>query len=189
MIGRIRGALLAAAVALFGIAAGAPAAKADFIYNLTVQGTGVFTWTGSGSIAFNALSGNSTAGVSAFDFHVSSGAGSPQDYELPDISTVSWAIDSSFNLSFLLTTTLIPYSTNQSGITLTNQGGLYPSPCSDASVLASESCVKFGPGRSTHSLGETVIAQFVAVPEPTTIALFGAGLVGLSVIGRRRKIA
>src|SRR5262249_9195462 len=54
----------------------------------------------------------------------------PQDYNLADIATVDWSIDpTTFDLSLLLTTNLIPFGVFQSAILLTNQPGLHPNPC------------------------------------------------------------
>jgi len=103
------GAAFAAAICFTGLLLGA---QADFIYDLSVSGG----WTGSGSIAFDTLTGtdivfSDIAGVSAFSFHVSSGFGSPQDYDLGDLASVDWSIDpASFDLSLLLSAALVPFA-------------------------------------------------------------------------------
>src|SRR6516165_9156404 len=88
--------------AALALAQFASPARADFIFNLAVGLPPSTSWAGSGSIDFKTASGTSTADVAGFSFHVATGAGSPQDYALADINTISWSIDSSDNLTLLL---------------------------------------------------------------------------------------
>src|SRR5215472_18787628 len=117
--------LLSIMAVLFSALLSSLPARADFIFDLDVSGQ----WTGSGSIDFTTATGNSTVNVAGFSFHVASGAGSPQDYGLADINTISWSIDSSDNLSLLLSSNLIPFGSDQSGILLTNESGSHAVPC------------------------------------------------------------
>lgn len=107
-------------------------ARADFIFDLAVTGN----WTGSGSIDFTTASGITTAGVAGFNFHVATGAGSPQDCDLGDINTISWSIDSSDDLSLLLVSNLIfiPFENAVSAIVLNNE--LVPQQTQCASFAA-----------------------------------------------------
>jgi len=169
------------------------AAQAGVIYDLTVAGGG--SWTGSGSITFDTLTGNTTAGVSAFSFHVdNTGSGGPQDYNLADIATVDWSIDpTTFDLSLLLTTNLIPFGVFQSAILLTNQPGLHANPCGASTPdTGSLTCARNTAGTSFATtfdgqLSATFVSVSVPVPEPSTLALFGLGLAGLGWVNRRRK--
>lgn len=121
----LRATFLAAGIALLCVGSFGQSARADFIYELSVDNT----WFGSGVIAFDATSGNSSSGVTAFSFHTSAGIGSPQDYEFADILTVDWTIEDSFNLALLLTTSLVPFGAGHSAILLSNLPDAHSDPC------------------------------------------------------------
>ena len=110
--------------AALALAQFASPARADFIFNLAVGLPPSTSWAGSGSIDFKTASGTSTADVAGFSFHVATGAGSPQDYALADINTISWSIDSSDNLTLLLSSDSITFGSFQSGILLTNESAV-----------------------------------------------------------------
>jgi hypothetical protein len=185
MVGRRLAAAVAAFVVL--VLCSQSSAKADFIYGLSVGNT----WFGTGSIAFDTLSGNSPFGVTAFSFHVSTGIGSPQDYDLADILAINWSIDDSFNLSLLLTTSLIPFGAGHSGLLLSNQPGANPDPCgiSGALTMGSITCETLPSGDDGAHFQGVLSARLIEVPEPATMALFGAGLVGIGLIACRRNAA
>lgn len=159
-------------------------AHAGFIFDLSVSSS---FFTGSGSIDFATQSGSSVADLSAFSFHVSTGAGSPQDYGLGNVATVSWTIDNSSNLSdFLLTTDLISFGTTQSAVLLTTSTAFHQGLCSSSSFLDSQTCTAgVVPNTSTGVL----TARSVNVPEPAAIALFGFGLAALGFMLRRARAA
>lgn len=164
-------------------------AQAQYMYDLSVTGA----WTGSGSIDFSSLTGNSPAGVSAFSFDVTSGLGSPQTYSLSDIASIMWTIDSSsFDVtSLLLTSSLKPFGTAQSAILLNLANAPQPDPCIGVvtiSPASSYTCVTAGPHSVSISGGFLGAERQTAVPEPTTLALFSLGMAGLGFSRRRRVI-
>jgi hypothetical protein len=185
MIGKLRATFVALAIGFLTLGGFGQTAKADFLYMLSVGNT----WVGSGTIAFDASSGNASIGVTAFSFNTSAGIGSPQDYGLADILTIDWSIDDSFNLSLLLTTSLVPFGTGHSAILLSNLPGTNADPCgvSGAVTVGSISCEAFAVGDDGAHFQGVLTARLVEVAEPATIALFGAGLLGLGLIARKKK--
>jgi hypothetical protein len=190
--------LLLLAAALSGIATIAvmSPAHAGFMFNLSASGPGV-GFTGSGSIDFTALSGTSTADVDAFSFHVtgptgSIGAefGSPQNYALTDINTISWSINSSDALTLALTSNLLPFGADQSGLLLNNTGADLLAPCGGGlGTTESATCLKSSTGGIVSLDGAGLTATFVPqVPEPGTLALLAPTLLGIAAYRRRRKI-
>ena len=180
------------AVAL-AVAQFASPARADFIFDLTVGPPPPGVWTGSGSIDFTTASGTSTADVAGFTFHVATGgAGSPQDYALADINTISWSIDSSDNLSLLLSSNLITYfGIYESAVLLTNESGSHADPCvpSSPSVDGSATCFRVpnGVGVTLSHASLTATPITAAVPEPASLTLLAVGLAGLGMVVRLRR--
>ena len=175
--------LLSIMAVLFSALLSSLPARADFIFDLDVSGQ----WTGSGSIDFTTATGNSTVNVAGFSFHVASGAGSPQDYGLADINTISWSIDSSDNLTLLLSSNSITFGSFQSGVLLTNESGSHVFPC-DPTIFGSGSLTCF---QDSSGFGGTtsdgVLTATPAVPEPASLALLAVCLAGLGVVLRIRR--
>ena len=182
-------------MALTAIAAGVLSslpARADFIFDLTVGPPPPGVWTGSGSIDFTTASGTSTADVAGFTFNVATGPGSPQDYALADIKTISWSIDSSDNLSLLLSSNLITYfGIYESAVLLTNESGSHADPCvpSSPSVDGSATCFRVpnGVGVTLSHASLTATPITAAVPEPASLTLLAVGLAGLGMVVRLRR--
>ena len=171
---RLSAALLFAAVLL------SSPAHAGFMFDLTVSSG----WTGSGSIDFTTQSGSSTADVDTFSFHAATGAGSPQDYGKSNINTISWSIDSSDDLTLLLTSKKIEFGFGLSAILLTDENGSNSDPCfSSTPTLGSITC--------DTSSGEVIaggVLTATAVPEPGALALLAPALPGIAAYLLRRKI-
>jgi hypothetical protein len=160
-------------------------AHAAYTFELTVTGPSAFT--GSGSIDFDTLSGNSAADLSAFDFHVSAGFGSPQDYDLGDIASISWTIDGAFNLtSVLLESVLIPFGSDQSGLLLAIGQSAPTDPCGFTwGSNQSATCIRLQSGGGAGNSG-ALTAELQPVPEPSSYALVLGGLGLLGWVARRR---
>lgn len=177
--------VLGAAVALFA-AAPLSAARADLMFDLSVTPISSLGWTGSGSIDLTTMTGTSTADVAAFSFHVATGAGSPQNYAIGDINTISWSIDSADDLSLVLISKLIPFGNETTAILLTNESGAQTQPCNGAMVTPGSSltCELFGGGFAVHNSDAVLTAT--SVPEPSSLALLTPTLLGLAGYFRRR---
>jgi hypothetical protein len=188
MFSAFRNTAIGAAALAFAAGFAAPA-RADFIFDLTVSGPSSAFWTGSGSIDFTTASGTSTADVAAFSFHVATGDGSPQNYNLADINTISWSINSSGDLSsLLLSSDLITFGSGHSGIVLTNESGTHGDPCDSFLSLGSLTCdVGAGGGGVSHNSVLTATPAAAAVPEPASPTLLAVGLAGLGMVVRLRR--
>ena len=177
-------ALAFVAASILFIAAYSTSASAGLIHNLTTD-------FGSGQITFKdsvGSSGSLVSDVEEFFFDVSSGfPGGPQSYSTIDISSISWSIAADSTLTLTLVSDLKPFDDHESAITLVNSGIFAPIPClTGTSTSDSTSC-------ELHTLGST-ITVFSALtteavpeaPEPTSLVLFLAGLLGLVMTSRRR---
>jgi hypothetical protein len=178
----------AATALLFATVLLSSPAQAGLMFDLSVSGT----WTGSGSIDFTTLMGTSTADVDTFRFHVATGGGSPQNYTLADINTISWSINGSDVLTLDLVSKAIAFDSAISGIVLTSASGLSTDPCAQGGGFSfgSVSCEASG-GLIDLSYGGALTATAVpqVVPEPAALTLFGPMLLGIAAFLRRSKVA
>lgn len=97
-------------------------------------------WTGSGHIEFSVDNGGDVAQVVGFEFTATPTATGeiagfppgPVVFTEADITSISWTIDASWNLSLFLKTGLVSTGVDDAGLVLQNIGSSTGSPCNPA---------------------------------------------------------
>jgi hypothetical protein len=161
----------------------------------------------SGSLAYGQIAGALGTGSVIWDGVDGGGALDPTGLGGVDFTDAATSTEISIPLLFsdlpgVLTLTAYTDGANASQFTMVLPGGIPPDPQSVLTILFSSFGVLAGSGADFSNIGafvlevdgssqagldlETGVIQTVATPELQTAFLLGAGLIGLSLLGRRR---
>jgi hypothetical protein len=161
----------------------------------------------SGSLAYGQIAGALGTGSVIWDGVDGGGALDPTGLGGVDFTDAATSTEISIPLLFsdlpgVLTLTAYTDGANASQFTMVLPGGIPPDPQSVLTILFSSFGVLAGSGADFSNIGafvlevdgssqagldfETGVIQTIATPELQTAFLLGAGLIGLSLLGRRR---
>jgi len=175
---------LTAVFSMMAFSARSPA-QAALIQDLSVTGN----FSGTGQIVFTTDSGNSVAGVSAFDFTVNSSAGglpTGVTFGLGDINTIVWSVNpADWSLTIFLQTALISAGGTSVSLTLPNDGLQHGNLCGAFGTNDGATYCEPGVLVGASTLQTTPVHTMNVIPEPSTMLLFSLGLLALGV--RRRQ--
>lgn len=190
MVSRLRTALLAA-VSCVGIGTMVPAAKADLVtYDIGWTGSGGYSMTGE--FSFDDASGGDgridgtellSLLIEAFQGVVSIGSWNLADGQGAGAVTFNFNFNPVGGTFFTGGLSFGPNGQQWNGAA--NPGLGFGSGSTLQGLLLNG--VDVGAIPSSQSTLTATLRETVVVPEPTTIALFGAGLVGLGLMARKKK--
>lgn len=158
------------------------AAQAGFVYDLEI--TPPKSFSGSGQITFDTLSGSAAAGISSFSFAGTAGLG-VYIFDETDIATISWSIDAATStLTLDLTTGAATVGSTISCLVLSNTAS--NNQCSFPFSFGQfpDAAIQQRIGFSTFSANEgklTATAVITAVAEPAPLGLIGFSFVAVGV--------